>query len=67
MDKVHDDGFMVFLRFDTRHGTTPLEAGEQPLASCSSYGEAKRIRLALQRAAAGDCVIRYVGQAGGGD
>jgi hypothetical protein len=67
MDTVHDDRFVVFLRFDTTHGGASLDAAEQPLAYCPTYNEAKRIRLALQGAAMGDCVIRYFGPSGGGD
>jgi hypothetical protein len=67
MDPVHDDRFVVFLRFDPSSGKAYSEAGEHPLASCSSYGEARRIRQALQSSATGECVIRYVGPAGGGD
>jgi hypothetical protein len=67
MESVHDDHFMVFLRFDLRYAKTSSEATEQPLACCSTYEDARRIRKVLQGAAAGDCVIRYIGPAGGGD
>jgi hypothetical protein len=67
MDSVHDDRFIVFLRFDTSRGAASLDAAEQPLAYCSSYDAAKRIRTALQGAAIGDCVIRFIGPTGGGD
>jgi hypothetical protein len=67
MDNVHDDRFLVFIRLDPNLAETSSEAAEQPLASCPSYMEASRIRRALRGAAAGGCVIRYVGPAGGGD
>jgi hypothetical protein len=67
MDTVHDDRFMVVLRYDDKHAKTMTDGNEQPLAYCSTYGEARRIREALHGSAAGECVIRYVGQAGGGD
>jgi hypothetical protein len=67
MDPVHEDRFLVFLRVDAG-ATQPFSAsGEQPLASCGSYEEARRIRQVLQGAVAGKCVIRYIGPTGGGD
>lgn len=67
MDTAHDDRYLIFLRYDLGHAHATVDAAEQPLASCASYHEARRIRLALQGAGSGDCVIRYVGPAGGGD
>jgi hypothetical protein len=67
MESVHDDHFMVFIRFDPRQARAFSDSVEQPLASCTTYGEARQIRQALARTGAGDCVIRYVGTAGGGD
>lgn len=67
MDVAHDDRYLIFLRYDRTHTDASADAAEQPLASCASYHEARRIRLALQGAGSGDCVIRYVGPAGGGD
>jgi hypothetical protein len=67
MDSVQDDRFMVFLRFDNRHSKTSADAAEEPLATCSTYQEARRIRQLLHKAAAGECVIRYIGPTGGGD
>jgi hypothetical protein len=60
-----DDRFTVFIRYDcSQRG---LEGTELPVAFCASYEEARRIRKALQGAAAGPCVIRYEGFSGGGD
>jgi hypothetical protein len=67
MEKVHDDQFVVFLRYDPNTEPASGDASEQPLASCSTYGEARRIRQVLQATAPGECVIRYTGPAGGGD
>jgi hypothetical protein len=67
MNNVHDDRYLVFLRFDGDAGRSSTEAAEQPLASCATYEEARRIRDALHGSATGECVIRYVGPAGGGD
>lgn len=67
MNPVHDDRFVVFLRYDGSVWPSVEEAHEEPLASCSSYGDARRIRQALHEAAPGECVIRFVGETGGGD
>jgi hypothetical protein len=65
MEPVLDDRFVVFLRHDRSHSNRPDHA-ERPLITCSSYGEARRIQRQLQHTYR-DCVIRYVGLAGGGD
>jgi hypothetical protein len=69
MESVHDDRYLVFLRYDSYHAQSNemTDTVERPLASCASYGEARRIRDALHGSGAGECVIRYVGPAGGGD
>jgi hypothetical protein len=67
MDDVHDDRFLVFVRLDPTLVETVPEALEQPVAACSSYGEASRIRRILRGTATGECVIRFIGSAGGGD
>ena len=67
MDDVHDDRFLVFVRLDPTLVETVPEALEQPVAACSSYGEARRIRRILRGTATGECVIRFIGSAGGGD
>jgi hypothetical protein len=65
MEPVQDDRFVVFLRHDRSKSSRPDHA-ERALAVCSSYSEARRIQRQLQGSAM-DCVIRFVGQAGGGD
>lgn len=65
MDSALDDCFVVFARADHADGSDP-EAVERPLASCASYEEARQVCQAYHDHAT-DCVIRYVGPAGGGD
>ena len=65
MDAEHEDQFVVFVREHRGHGS-PAEVVEQPVLSCATYGEACRARQALQHPAR-ECIIRFVGQAGGGD
>jgi hypothetical protein len=67
MNHVHDDRFLVFVRLDSTLVETVPEALEQPVAACSSYGEASRIRRILRGTATGECVIRFIGSSGGGD
>ena len=67
MDSVHDDQYMVYIRYDADRAGPQSHGLEQPLASCASYEEARRIRQALQGSAPGECVIRFVGASGGGD
>jgi hypothetical protein len=64
MESSLDDRFIVFVR-EPGPGCGP-QLAERPLVICSSYAEARRIRRELQHAAR-ECVIRYVGPAGGGD
>jgi hypothetical protein len=65
MDTVHDDRFMVFLRADRSH-TQPPDTAERPLHTCATYEEARRIQRAYHNTSV-ECVIRYLGPAGGGD
>jgi hypothetical protein len=65
MDPVHDDGFVVFVRLDRAHPYPP-EAVEQVVIHCASYEEARRV-WHQYHASAHECVIRYLGPAGGGD
>jgi hypothetical protein len=65
MDIVHDDGFVVFIRADRSHSERPDDA-ERALASCPTYEEARSVQRRVLRMSR-DCVIRYVGPAGGGD
>lgn len=64
---THDDHFMVFIRYDATKVPPFTDAVEEPLAVCASYGEARRIRQALHTTVPGDCVIRFMGESGGGD
>jgi hypothetical protein len=65
MDSVPDDGFVVFIRRDRNHSYPP-EAVEQPVIHCASYEEARRV-WQQYHSTAHECVIRYLGPAGGGD
>jgi hypothetical protein len=65
MESVHEDRFVVYLRRDRGSYAHP-ENAERPLTACSTYADARRIQRELQRGAR-ECVIRYVGPAGGGD
>jgi hypothetical protein len=65
MESSQDDRFIVFLR-QPRGASYQPDLAEQPLASCSSYAEARRILKEFHYTAR-ECVIRYVGPAGGGD
>ncbi len=64
MSTVHDDRYVVFVRQDESEAAGT--ASEQPVASCSSYEDARRLRRQLQTPN-GDYVIRYIGSTGGGD
>jgi hypothetical protein len=66
MDIGHDDRYEVYVRFDPDHMQTPPETIERPLAQCSTYAEARRIRQSFQ-GLNGQCLIRFVGSSGGGD
>jgi len=63
MDTVIDDRYVVYIRLDPAHPSRP-DAGEEAVAACSSYAEARRVQREYQGA---ECVIRYIGPAGGGD
>jgi hypothetical protein len=65
MDSALEDRFVVFIRADRDNNSSPY-AVELPLASCASYAEAKRLRDAVNDHS-GNCVIRFVGETGGGD
>jgi len=65
MDTGKEDGYVVFVRAEGGPGQAP-ESAELPLQTCASYEEARN----LQRVIHGshhECVIRYLGPAGGGD
>jgi hypothetical protein len=65
MDNLHDDRFLVFVRADRGSDNAPEEF-ERYLTSCPTYEEARRIQREY-RTFARECVIRYLGPAGGGD
>jgi hypothetical protein len=65
MHTVHEDCFVVFVRRVTGSADHP-DVVEQRLVSFATYAEARRVQREFRRCAR-DCVIRYVGPAGGGD
>jgi hypothetical protein len=65
MNKDQEEGFLVFVRVDRPHSRRP-DAAERPVKRCASYAEARRVQREYLRAAQ-ECVIRYQGEAGGGD
>jgi hypothetical protein len=65
MDTGHEDCYVVFVRSD-RSAREPSDGTEHALALCSSYEEARRVQREYQ-GPHGNCIIRYVGTAGGGD
>jgi hypothetical protein len=65
MEDVYEDCYIVFVR-DGSDTVWQPEAAEQPAATCLSYSEAARIRQELRQSGR-SCIIRCVGQAGGGD
>ena len=65
MEAVPDDRFVVFALTEQPQPALP-ETVEQEVQSCATYEEARRVRRAYH-AAGRDCIIRFVGTAGGGD
>ncbi len=67
MHTDHPDGFQVYVRRDRAHAhIQDPDAAEQPVSECATYEEARRIQRAYHRSSR-ECVIRYVGESGGGD
>lgn len=62
---TRDDRFAVYLR-NEREETDGVEGVERPVATLPSYEEARRVRR-WYRDSGRDCVIRFLGDAGGGD
>jgi hypothetical protein len=60
-----DDRYVVFVRKDRNLREEPEEV-EKLLAVCSSYAEARSVQRRFQGTTS-ECVIRFVGTAGGGD
>jgi hypothetical protein len=65
MNSSTDDRFVVFLRMDLAHADRP-DLAERDLFFCDTFAEARRLQRQF-RASQGDCVIRFMGSAGGGD
>ena len=65
MVTVHEDRYVVVLRSDLAHADRP-DVAERDLMYCESHAEARRIQRQFRRDAR-ECVIRFVGTAGGGD
>jgi hypothetical protein len=65
MEDSNPDLFQVYVR-EHRHRKDSPELVERPLAVCATYEEARRVRQENQRPDS-DCVIRYLGDTGGGD
>ena len=65
MNSVHDDHFLVFIRADRSQATAP-EDFERYVISCPTYQDARRIQRSYRNLDQ-ECVIRYLGPAGGGD
>jgi hypothetical protein len=65
MEDSTADLFQVYVR-EHRYRKDSPEKVERPLAVCATYEEARRIRQEHLRADS-DCVIRYLGNTGGGD
>lgn len=65
MNPACDDLFVVFVR-NRRRMADFWETLEQEVASCATYAAARWVWRSFH-AAARECVIRYVGPAGGSD
>jgi hypothetical protein len=65
MDTILDDQFVVYVRKDPNDSGRP-DLLERELLRCGSYAEARRVQREYGQGQP-NCVIRYVGPAGGGD
>ena len=65
METTQQDQFAVYLRQRWDAGHAPEEV-ERLLVSCSTYEEACWVRRE-NNAPGRECIIRYLGPAGGGD
>jgi hypothetical protein len=65
MEAILDDRFVVFVRERRPVGKFHM-ALERQLTTCSTYEEAKAVSRECSGPAR-QCIIRYVGPAGGGD
>jgi hypothetical protein len=66
MNTFFDDRYLVFVRGDRSHITSPEEF-EKYLTTCPTYEEARRLQREFRSSCDGEIVIRYLGPAGGGD
>jgi hypothetical protein len=60
-----EDRFVVYVRAEPTCTERP-DTREEPYLLCGSYEEARRVQRSLHQASR-ECVIRYVGESGGGD
>ena len=65
MEDLYQDCYVVFIRDETAPAQRPEDV-EDAVMACSSYEEAARVKQDL-RSTGKRCIIRSVGQAGGGD
>ena len=65
MGTLLEDRYLVFLRME-RSESERRACDEEPLADCATYEEAREVRQRYHDRGR-DCVIRFVGPAGGGD
>lgn len=65
MPRENDELYGVFLRHNDHLVDNP-ESCEEPIVTCHSYGEARRIKSLLFKNAP-ECIIRFLGDTGGGD
>ena|SRR5207302_5463317 len=65
VETAHDDSFVVYVRPPPRRAELP-QLPERRVFVCSSYEEARQICRG-QRRKARYCVIRFIGDVGGGD
>ena len=65
MDFDQEDRYVVYVRTDRNHLEEP-EVIEQTLISCASYADARRVQRRFH-GSANECVIRFLGNTGGGD
>lgn len=65
MGTIHEDPYIVFVRSELAHADRP-DVSEHNLFFCATLAEARRVRQRF-RGDTRECVIRYVGQSGGGD
>jgi hypothetical protein len=65
MDNAHEDRYVVYVRAACRYPEDP-ETVERPVVTCPTYEEAHRVKHAWHQRGR-ECVIRYLGDAGGGD